>query len=202
MFSLQAIIIIRMPDIHRPHCLPAGLCLLCFPGKLLQSAHLTPIPLRMKRRFLLAAIPFALAACGFHLKGAQQANHVHSIRLDLPDNNAELAGIIRTALHRQGIGENADAAVRITISDIDNQRVRTSTGSSGDTQEIEIFDGFRATISENGKIRGSQTFTGRSNILYRSNTYLGSRAEEAEAHRQLARDNADKLIRYLNATIR
>ena len=143
----------------------------------------------MKRRLLLATLPFALAACGFHLKGAQQANHVHSIHLDLPGGNDELADAIRTA-------------VRVTISDIDHQRVRTTTGSTGDTQEIELFDSFRATISENGETRGSQTFTARSNVLYRSNAYLGSRAEEAEAHQQLARDNADKLIRYLNATIR
>ena len=156
----------------------------------------------MKRRLLLAAVPFALAACGFHLKGAQQVNHVHSIHLDLPDGNGELAEAIRAALRQQGISESADAAVRVSISDIDNQRVRTSTGSKGDTQEIELFDSFRATISENGETRGSQTFTGRSNILYRSNTYLGSRQEEAEAHRYIARDNADKLIRYLNATIR
>ena len=157
---------------------------------------------RMKRRLLLASLPFALAACGFHLKGAQRANHVHSIHLSLPNGNGELADAIRAALRQQGIAESAEAAVRVTISDIDNQRVRTTTGSTGDTQEIEIFDGFRATISENGETRGSQTFTGRSNIRYRSNTYLGSRAEEAEAHQQLARDNADKLIRYLNATIR
>ena len=153
----------------------------------------------MKRRLLLASLPFALAACGFHLKGAQRANHVHSIHLSLPNGNGELADAIRAALRQQGIAESAEAAVRVTISDIDNQRVRTTTGSTGDTQEIEIFDGFRATISENGETRGSQTFTGRSNIR---NTYLGSRAEEAEAHQQLARDNADKLIRYLNATIR
>ena len=155
----------------------------------------------MKRRLLLATLPFALAACGFHLKGAQQANHVHSIHLDLPGGNDELADAIRAALRQQGIIESAEAAVRVTISDID-QRVRTTTGSTGDTQEIELFDSFRATISENGETRGSQTFTARSNVLYRSNAYLGSRAEEAEAHQQLARDNADKLIRYLNATIR
>ena len=125
----------------------------------------------MKRRLLLATLPFALAACGFHLKGAQQANHVHSIYLDLPSGNDELADAIRAALRQQGIIESAEAAVRVTIS-------------------------------ENGETRGSQTFTARSNVLYRSNAYLGSRAEEAEAHQQLARDNADKLIRYLNATIR
>ena len=49
----------------------------------------------MKRRLLLAAVPFALAACGFHLKGAQQVNHVHSIHLDLPDGNGELAEAIK-----------------------------------------------------------------------------------------------------------
>ena len=152
----------------------------------------------MKRRLLLATLPFALVACGFHLKGAQQANYVHSIYLDLPGGNDELADAIRAALRQQGIIESAEAAVRVTISDIDHQRVRTT----GDTQEIELFDSFRATISENGETRGSQTFTARSNVLYRSNAYLGSRAEEAEAHQQLARDNADKLIRYLNATIR
>ena len=152
----------------------------------------------MKRRLLLATLAFALAACGFHLKGAQQANHVHSIHLDLPGGNDELADAIRAALRQQGIIESAEAAVRVTISDIDHQRVRTTTG---DTQEIELFDSFRATISENGETHGSQTFTARSNVLYRSNAYLGSRAEEAEAHQQLARDNADKLIRYLNATI-
>ena len=36
----------------------------------------------------------------------------------------------------------------------------------------------------------------------RSDTYLGSSQEEIEAHQQLARDNADKLIRYMNARIR
>ena len=57
----------------------------------------------MKRRLLLATLPFALAACGFHLKGAQQANHVHSIYLDLPGGNDELADAIRAALRQQGI---------------------------------------------------------------------------------------------------
>ena len=80
--------------------------------------------------------------------------------------------------------------------------MRTTTGSTGDTQEIELIDSIHARLEHNGTALGEQTFSSRSNVRYRSDTYLGSSQEEIEAHQQLARDNADKLIRYMNARIR
>ena len=139
----------------------------------------------MKRRLLLAALPFALAACGFHLKGTdRQDNHVHSIHLDLPDGSGELGEVIRATLRQQGIAEDAGAAVRVSISDIDDQRVRTTTGGTGSTQEIEIFNGFRATISENGETRGNLAAGGR-----------GVAQELSERDREIAETLAPELKR-------
>ena len=80
--------------------------------------------------------------------------------------------------------------------------MRTAIGGTGDTQEIELIDSIHARLEQNGTALGEQTFSSRSNVRYRSDTYLGSSQEEIEAHQQLARDNADKLIRYMNARIR
>ena len=158
----------------------------------------------MKRRLLLALLTLALTACGFHLKGSERGDgHLREISLHWPNGaDSTFQNALEAALQQQHITLNDAAAVRLQIDPTDQDRIRTAIGGKGDTQEIELFDSFRATISENGETRGSQTFTARSNVLYRSNAYLGSRAEEAEAHQQLARDNAGKLIRYLNATIR
>ncbi|MDO4643594.1 MAG: hypothetical protein Q4A74_07120 [Cardiobacteriaceae bacterium] len=156
-----------------------------------------------RRHFFIIVAPLCFAACGFHLKGTSLSNsRLQTLSLSIPNEENELANTIRTTLQQQNITISDSAAIHVRISDIDHQRIRTAIGGSGNIREIELYDSFRAEIEENGKVLGNQTFTSRSNIRYRSNTYLGSSQEEIETHQQLARDNADKLVRYLNAVIR
>lgn len=159
----------------------------------------------MKRRHLaLALSPLLLAACGFHLKGtARGDNYLRELQLDWP-NGADSAfeSALKAALQQQNINLRDGAPLRVQLDPTDRQRVRTAIGGKGDTQEIELIDSIHARLEHHGAALGEQTFSSRSNVRYRSDTYLGSTQEEIEVHQQLARDNADKLIRYLNARLR
>ena len=159
----------------------------------------------MKRRHLaLALTPLLLVACGFHLKGtAGGDNRLRELQLDWPNGvDGELDSALKAALQQQNITLRAGAPLRVQLDPTDRQRVRTAIGGTGDTQEIELIDSIHARLEHNGTALGEQTFSSRSNVRYRSDTYRGSSQEEIEAHQQLARDNADKLIRYMNARIR
>ena len=159
----------------------------------------------MKRRHLaLAFSSLLLAACGFHLKGtARGDNNLRELQLDWPNGvDSAFESALKAALQQQNITLRDDAPLRVQLDPTDRQRVRTAIGGTGDTQEIELIDSIHARLEHNGTALGEQTFSSRSNVRYRSDTYLGSSQEEIEAHQQLARDNADKLIRYMNARIR
>ena len=155
----------------------------------------------MKRRLLLALLTLALTACGFHLKGSERGDgHLREISLHWPNGaDSTFQNALEAALQQQHITLNDAAAVRLQIDPTDQDRIRTAIGGKGDTQEI---DSVHIRLEKNGATLGEQPFSSRSNVRYRSNTYLGSSAEEDEAHQQLARDNADKLIRYTNARTR
>ena len=158
----------------------------------------------MKRRLLLALLTLALTACGFHLKGSERGDgHLREISLHWPNGaDSTFQNALEAALQQQHITLNDAAAVRLQIDPTDQDRIRTAIGGKVDTQEIELIDSIHARLEHNGTALGEQTFSSRSNVRYRSDTYLGSSQEEIEAHQQLARDNADKLIRYMNARIR
>ena len=158
----------------------------------------------MKRLLpFLALLPLLLAACGFHLKGSSGGGHLRELQLDWPNGaDSEFENALKAALQQQNISLRDSAPLRVQLDPTDRQRVRTAIGGTGDTQEIELIDSIHARLEHNGTALGEQTFSSRSNVRYRSDTYLGSSQEEIEAHQQLARDNADKLIRYMNARIR
>ena len=158
----------------------------------------------MKRRLFLALLTLALTACGFHLKGSERGDgHLREISLHWPNGaDPTFQNALEAALQQQHITLNDAAAVRLQIEPTDQDRIRTAIGGKGDTQEIELIDSVHIRLEKNSATLGEQTFSSRSNVRYRSNTYLGSSAEEDEAHQQLARDNADKLIRYTNARTR
>ena len=161
-------------------------------------------PASMKRLLLLTALPFALAACGFHLKGmASGDNRLRAVQLTWSDGgDSDFAQALQDALRQQDIAVEDGASVRVAIAPTEQQRIRTAIGGSGNTEEIELIDSVRIRAEKDGAALGEQTFSSRGNVRYRSNTYLGSQQEETEMHQQLARDNADKLIRYLNARLR
>lgn len=158
----------------------------------------------MKRLLpFLALLPLLLAACGFHLKGSSSGGHLRELQLDWPNGvDSEFENALKAALQQQNISLRDGAPLRVQLDPTDRQRVRTAIGGKGDTQEIELIDSIHIRLENHGAALGEQTFSSRSNVRYRSDTYLGSSQEEIEAHQQLARDNADKLIRYMNARIR
>ncbi|UJF25403.1 hypothetical protein L0B52_04450 [Suttonella sp. R2A3] len=157
----------------------------------------------LRTAFLLSAVVL-LSACGFHLKGTQGALSYtpDTLYLVTPDNRGDLALVLRDYIDAQKITllKQGNDALTVVISDIDNRRIEKAMGNNTDrTREIELNDGFVATISRDGVVLGTRRISSQTSIEYASNTYLGNSEEEREAHIRLMRENADKLLRFISA---
>lgn len=156
------------------------------------------------RTTLLILMLALLSACGFHLKGYQGTLDYHptTIYLVTPEQSDELSSALRDYFNAQQITllTQADNALNVVISDINNRRIETAMGNDTDrTREIELNDGFIATISRNGVVLSSRRISSQATIEYASDTFLGSSEEEREAHSRLMQENADKLLRFISA---
>lgn len=155
----------------------------------------------MTIKLSLTALLFCmLTACGFHLKGVGNDRiNLHTIQLISTDDNQNAYHILKNTLANNHIIITKEAPWKAVISDFRQTRTITAIGSDDSTREIELVDSYQVTLFYNGEKIDSTTISNRTNISYSSSEYLGGIAEEKSAHHQLAWDNADATLRFIDA---
>ncbi|MDO5090325.1 MAG: hypothetical protein Q4D61_02155 [Cardiobacteriaceae bacterium] len=160
----------------------------------------------MLRRALLLFAFASLAACGFHLKG--MGHHAlqldGGVRLIVADVPEEALQPVREAFARQGVAldDGADARYVIRLGDFTNRRFESAVGGiHGQSRVLDLRKAFTAHIEKDGETLGQQTLASETSITYHSEQYLGNLADDERAQHSLNRDNADKLLRFFQATV-
>lgn len=160
----------------------------------------------LRRHLLLAACTLALTACGFHLKGKGGTPfHVDApVRLQLPETERENARAIREAFSERGItlDDGATAGYEIVLDNFVNKRFESAVGGQyGQARVLDVRTGYTATIRKDGQTLASQPLFSERSLQYHSEQYLGSLADDENAQRAMQRDNAEKLLRFFQATV-
>lgn len=161
----------------------------------------------MYKKYLLTLILVFLTACGFHLKGLGDGKmEISELYLrNLGEENIAFSTLER-ALKDNGVNllENEkEGALLIVVADFYSSSRQTATGSSKeDSREIEINDGYELRIIKDDKVLNKTTLNARTNIQYQSNQYLGNERELEESHKQLAEENANSALRFINSTLK
>ena len=159
----------------------------------------------MKRRLLLLSLPFALAACGFRLKGTGKPFVVDGdIALITQGEHPQATRAIRDAFAERDIvlGSARGATYEIRLSDFEDTRFESAVGGQyGESRVLDLRKGFTATITKNGQILASQPLSSERSINYHSEQYLGNLADDESAQQAMYRDNAEKLLRFFQATL-
>ncbi|MDO4777811.1 MAG: hypothetical protein Q4A06_10245 [Cardiobacteriaceae bacterium] len=159
----------------------------------------------MLRRTVLLLSLSLLAACGFHLKGTgRHALHVEGgVRLVAVDVPEEAVQAVKEAFAHQNLTlDSKTARYVIRLRDFENSRFESAIGGEhGQSRAINLRKGFVASIEEGDKVLASQPLASETSINYHSEQYLGNLADDERAQQALNRDNADKLLRFFQATV-
>lgn len=159
----------------------------------------------MLRRTALLLSFSLLTACGFHLKGTgQHALHIEGgISLIAESMPAEVVQAVRETFARQGMMlDSEDARYVIRLRDFEDSRFESVIGGvHGQSRVLDLRKGFVASIEEKGQVLASQTLASETSVNYHSEQYLGNIADDERAQHALNRDNADKLLRFFQATV-
>lgn len=159
----------------------------------------------MLRRTALLLSFSLLTACGFHLKGTgQHALHIEGgISLIAANMPTEVVQAVRETFARQGMMlDSEDARYVIRLRDFEDSRFESVIGGvHGQSRVLDLRKGFVASIEEKGQVLASQTLVSETSVNYHSEQYLGNIADDERAQHALNRDNADKLLRFFQATV-
>lgn len=162
----------------------------------------------MQRRHLLLAILTAstLGACGFRLKGTGGGIITLDapLRLTLPAQEKDNARVIREVFAERGLifDDTASDGYEIILDEFADTRFESAVGGQyGQSRVLDLRKGFTATIRKNGQTLASQPLSSERSTNYHSEQYLGNLADDERAQHAMQRDNAEKLLRFFQATI-
>lgn len=160
----------------------------------------------MQKYFLTIFLTF-LTACGFHLRGVGDAK-LEPLELylrNLAEENfafSSLENSLKTAGVKLLDGETEGAVVVLVSNFYTNSRQTATGGSRNDSREIEINSGYEIKVLRNSQILGETNLNARSSIQSTPAQYSGNAQEAEEVRKQLAEENANSAIRFINATIK
>lgn len=144
----------------------------------------------------LLCTALSLSACGFHPKGA--GSSIAAIRLQPAETDTVSYTTLTTALKENRIRPDDNAPWTAAIGPEQVESTKTASGSSS-TREVELRVSYALALRCANQPAYSTTISSRTNIEYISSEYIGSLEQAKAARAQLARDNADAAIRYINA---
>lgn len=159
----------------------------------------------MLRRTALLLSFSLLTACGFHLKGTGRhaVTVQETVALEFADVPADVAQTVRDVFLQHGIAlSDQEARYRIRLEQATDSRFESVVGGEhGQSRVIDIRKGFTAAIFDKAQLLARQTLVSEASVNYHSEQYLGNIADDERTQRSLKRDNADKLLRFFQATV-
>lgn len=159
----------------------------------------------LRRHLLLATSALALSACGFRLKGTGSPIVVDApVRLQAPSSERETIAAVAAVFAARGIAfePTVQSGYEIVLDEFVNHRFESAVGGQyGQSRVLDVRMGFTATLRKDGQILARQDLASERSLNYHSEQYLGSVADDEEAQRAMRRENAEKLLRFFQATL-
>lgn len=157
------------------------------------------------KKTLFALFLLMSAGCGFHLRATHSAAPALTAITIAVDETVEpvVLDALRQQFLRRGIALNSDVW-RLKIDEHYRQRIEAAIGGQRDHQvsEVDIVDGYRAQLWSGEKLLAEMPIAHRASVVYSSAKYSGSSAEEEKAHRDLAKMNAESVLRFIDASMK
>jgi LPS-assembly lipoprotein len=160
--------------------------------------------MRQLRIFSLLVLTCAIAACGYHLRGAYDLpEHLSPLFLDKESMSLLLFRELRSTLKASGVELADDAATAASILKVDfEQKTRDviSVDTLGRAREYRLI--YRLTFSleaaEEAVIDRSRIQLTR-NLLFNPETVLGVAQEQENIYKDMVTDSARQILQRLQA---
>jgi len=160
--------------------------------------------MRQLRFYSLLLLIWAVAACGYHLRGSYELpEHLSPLFLDKESMSLLLFRELRSTLKASGVelSEDAEAAASILKADFEQKsRDVISVDTLGRAREYRLI--YRLTFSleaaEETVIDKSRIQLTR-NLLFNPETVLGVAQEQEDIYRDMVADSARQILQRLQA---
>ena len=160
--------------------------------------------MRRLRIFSLLFLTCAVAACGFHLRGAYDLpEHLSPLFLDKESMSLLLYRELRSTLKASGVELSDDAAAAASVLKVDfEQKTRDviSVDTLGRAREYRLIyrlsftlDTAEETVIDKSKIQLTR------NLLFNPETVLGVAQEQENIYKDMVTDSARQILQRLQA---
>ena len=155
-----------------------------------------------KSIFFLSLFLPLISACGFHLKGTKIENNLSNIALQCTEEN-EQCRAFQELCKSKNIKITDNAEYKIVLADFASSARETANGgNSGNSREVEISDSYKVRVIKQGDVIAERYISNRENLQYKSQNFLGNNRESEITHRNLARENANSALRFVNSVVK
>jgi LPS-assembly lipoprotein len=156
----------------------------------------------MLRHILLAAIlTFALAACGFKLRGAQTLP-IDTLYLALPVNSpvgAEITRVVRSSTNARVVADRKSAQAIFELLGEARDREVISVNAQGRAREyqLRLQTTFRVVDRDGVELIAPTALTARRDIAFNEAEFLAKESEEALLYRDMQSDLVRQMVSRL-----
>ncbi|MBR1374652.1 MAG: hypothetical protein IJ566_01030 [Cardiobacteriaceae bacterium] len=155
-----------------------------------------------KSVFFLSLFLPVISACGFHLKGTKIENHLSNLELQCTEEN-EQCRAFQELCKIQNISISDSAEYKVVLTDFTSQARETANGGdSGNSREVEISDGYKVRLIKQGSVIAERNIINQESLQYKSQNFLGNNRESEITHKNLARENANSALRFVNSVLK
>lgn len=158
----------------------------------------------MLRNGLLIALVFLLTACGFQLRGTENAIHHSFTEVTVVNSTADkrFQQILEEALKNAGVLVAVDSDTKLEILTSTPRRRTASFSSRAKSAEFELLKevSFRFSHQEEVVIETTQLQARRS-YLYRETAAVGKAEEEILLRKEMDEDLAQRILLYLQRSV-
>lgn len=158
----------------------------------------------LRSRLLALALPLALTACGFHLRGLGETTPLAFKTLHLAASDNGVGGVLRQQLKLRPeltlspASDQADAVLTIQDETVDKQVL--SVNSAGRVSEYQLIYRARFVLRLHNRDAIAPTWlTLRRDYAFDENNVLGKEAEEQLLIRDMRSDAAQQILRRMAA---
>lgn len=158
----------------------------------------------MLRHAALIFMVFCLCACGFQLRGTENAIHHSFAKVSIINNTVDkgFQQVLEEALKNSGVAVTQDADATLEILSSNPRRRTASFSSRAKSAEFELFKevSFRFSHQDDVLIEPTQLLARRS-YLYRETAAVGKAEEENLLKKEMDEDLAQRILLSLQRAV-
>jgi LPS-assembly lipoprotein len=157
--------------------------------------------MRLRHILLAAVLTFALAACGFKLRGAQTLP-IDTLYLALPVNSpvgAEITRVVRSSTNARVVADRKSAQAIFELLGEARDREVISVNAQGRAREyqLRLQTTFRVVDRDGVELIAPTALTARRDIAFNEAEFLAKESEEALLYRDMQSDLVRQMVSRL-----